>query len=100
MDIYSNRQKNMKVRDSGMPEEEMWNSFFDPEEVLRKLGLNEEVKDVVEFGSGYGTFSISTSEIISGNLYAIDIEPNLIKHVQNKLQEKILTTLYYYKEIS
>ncbi|MBK8943649.1 MAG: class I SAM-dependent methyltransferase [Ignavibacteriae bacterium] len=78
----------MKVRNSGMPEEEMWDSFFNPEEVLRKLELHEEVKDVVEFGSGYGTFSIPASKIINGYLYAIDIEPNLIKLVQNKLQEK------------
>ena len=29
----------MKTRESGMPDEGMWASFFDPEATLRKLGL-------------------------------------------------------------
>ena len=42
----------MKVRDSGMPEEGWWSTFFDPEKVLRTFGLDKQVQDVVEFGSG------------------------------------------------
>jgi hypothetical protein len=30
----------MKVRDSGMPEEEWWSTFFDPERILRLFGLD------------------------------------------------------------
>ncbi len=33
----------MKIRESGMPKEEEWNQFFDPNQVLRLLGLNHHV---------------------------------------------------------
>lgn len=29
----------MKARESGMPEESLWITFFNPDEVLSKLGL-------------------------------------------------------------
>ena len=47
----------MKTRESGMPEESLWATFFTPEEVLHKLGL-PTAGDVVDFGCGYGTFTI------------------------------------------
>ena len=42
----------MKTRESGMPEEGLWATFFTPEEVLRTLGP-PSVGDVVDFGCGY-----------------------------------------------
>jgi hypothetical protein len=45
----------VKTRESGMPEESMWGTFFTPEEVLRKLGL-PATGDVVDFGCGYGVY--------------------------------------------
>lgn len=75
----------MKVRDSGMPAEEMWESFFDPPAILKKLGINSRIQNVVEFGSGYGTFSLAAANIISGNLYAIDLEINMIELLRNKI---------------
>ena len=53
----------MKVRDSGMPEEEMWSGFFDPAKVLAIFGLDRGVQDLVELGCGYGTFTCSTSSL-------------------------------------
>ena len=47
-------EESMKVRDSGMPEEEMWAGFFDPAKVLSIFGLDEDTQDLVEFGCGYG----------------------------------------------
>lgn len=76
----------MKVRDSGMPHENMWNSFFDAPSILQKLGLNADIKDAVEFGSGYGTFSIKAASLISGNLYAIDIEKEMIESLNEKIK--------------
>lgn len=83
----------MKVRDSGMPSEEMWNSFFNPTKILKKLGMNSKINDVVEFGSGYGTFSIPAAELISGTLYAIDIEKKMIKLLGNKIEEKNISNI-------
>ncbi len=68
----------MKIRDSAMPEREMWETFFKPKAVLATLGINKQIKDVVEFGCGYGTFTIPASQMIGGTVYALDIEPGMI----------------------
>lgn len=68
----------MKTRESGMPEERLWRSFFDPEVLLATLGLNSSVRDVADFGCGYGTFSLPAARIISGTLYGFDIDAQMI----------------------
>lgn len=74
----------MKVRDSGMPDEAMWADFFDPEAILRIFGIDTGVADLVEFGCGYGTFTISAAGMVSGTVYALDIEPELIDLIKSK----------------
>ncbi len=74
----------MKVRDSGMPDEEMWIGFFDPAKVLSVLGLDCGLKDIVEFGCGYGTFTLAAAAIASGTVHALDIEPIMIEIVRQK----------------
>ncbi len=64
----------MKVRDSGMPEEERWDSFFGPNEVLSLFGLGKETRNIVEFGCGYGTFTLTAAQLISGTVHALYIE--------------------------
>lgn len=75
----------MKVRDSGMPDETLWNTFFDIDLILSELHINAQVNDLVEIGSGYGTFTIPAAKCIKGNLYAFDIEPDMIAIVKQKL---------------
>jgi hypothetical protein len=43
----------VKTRESGMPEEAMWDGFFDPPHMMDLLGVCGLVGDVVEFGCGY-----------------------------------------------
>ena len=31
----------MKIREDGMPDEELWVSFFDPEAILKELNLKD-----------------------------------------------------------
>jgi ubiquinone/menaquinone biosynthesis C-methylase UbiE len=80
--------KNMKVRDSGMPQQEMWDSFFNPTEILKRLDLDKNTRDVVEFGSGYGTFTLIAASLISGKLYALDIEKEMINILKKKIVEQ------------
>src|SRR3990167_270361 len=68
----------MKVRESGMPEKGVWEGFFNPVQILKTLQLDGNVRDVVEFGCGYGTFTIPAAKIIKGTIYALDIEPDMI----------------------
>lgn len=77
----------MKVRDSGMPEEEMWSGFFDPVDVLGVFGLDRGVQDLVEFGCGYGTFTLAAAGIAAGTVHALDIEPEMVSVVQEKCRE-------------
>jgi len=67
-----------------MPKEEKWSEFFDPNKVLELLGVNSTLEDVADFGCGYGTFTIPAARIISGKIYAFDIEPEMIETVQRK----------------
>lgn len=69
----------MKIRESGMPDRNMWEKFFDPTKILATLGLNGQTVDVAEFGCGYGTFTIPAAKIIKGKIYALDIEPEMIR---------------------
>ena len=41
----------MKVRDSGMPQEEMWSEFFDAQVILEQMQLTSELENVVDLGS-------------------------------------------------
>jgi ubiquinone/menaquinone biosynthesis C-methylase UbiE len=68
----------MKTRESGMPEEPVWSGFFDPEAILRTLGLQLESGDVVDFGCGYGTFAIPAARIVRGTVHAFDFEAEMV----------------------
>lgn len=83
----------MKVRESSMPSEKLWEEFFEPEDILRTLELNHNLIDVAEFGCGYGTFTIPTSKTIKGTVYAIDIEEEMIKRVVERRNEGKLNNI-------
>lgn len=67
----------MKVRESGMPDRGMWEQFFDPGNIINTLGIHHAT-DVVEFGCGFGTFTIPAAKVIRGKIHALDIEPEMI----------------------
>lgn len=77
----------MKVRDSGMPEERVWDEFFDAREILAALDFTDGGADVVEFGCGYGTFTIAAARLTSGTVFALDIEPAMIAATRAKAGE-------------
>ena len=83
----------MKIRDSGMPEESYWESFFDTQFIFSQLQFDETVRDAVEFGSGYGTFTIPAAKIIKGNLYAFDIETEMMSILRKKIQNEKLSNI-------
>ena len=83
----------MKVRESGMPNEKRWAEYFEPEKILCIMGLNHNVIDVVEFGCGYGTFTIPAAKTVKGIVYAIDIEEGMIKRVAERANEEKLNNI-------
>jgi ubiquinone/menaquinone biosynthesis C-methylase UbiE len=83
----------VKTRESGMPPEEMWQSFFDPVAILTKLGLDANCGDLLEFGCGYVTFTIPASKMIRGTVYAMDIEQELIAITGEKSRKAGITNI-------
>ena len=75
----------MKVRESGMPEEDMWSEFFDPDAILQHMGYSFGFDSVVDLGCGFGTFTIPAAKKIDGTLHAFDIDPDMINRLQNKI---------------
>lgn len=67
-----------KGRDSGMPSVEHWESYFDVVEILDSLGCRDLGGDAVEFGCGYGTFTIPLAQRILGTVFALDIDPLMV----------------------
>jgi len=74
----------MKARESGMPDEKMWDQFFDPNTILDGLGIRDLSGNIVDLGCGYGTFSILAARKNKGIIYALDIEQDMIQAVQKK----------------
>ncbi|HOW99109.1 MAG TPA: class I SAM-dependent methyltransferase [Deltaproteobacteria bacterium] len=58
-----------------------------------RLGLSPEVHDAVEFGSGYGTFTIPAARMIQGSLHAFDIDTAMVERVREKLEPEDLTNV-------
>lgn len=87
----------MKARESGMPDEEMWQTFFSPSQTLWALGLHGGMSDVAEFGCGYGTFTIPAAQIIRGRLHAFDIEADMIESTRNKAKQHDLSNVRLYQ---
>lgn len=74
----------MKIRDSGMPNPQTWETFFEPSLVLRRLAFSSSIEDVADLGCGYGTFSIPAAQLTSGIVYAFDIEREMIEATDTK----------------
>jgi len=83
----------MKIRESGMPDESLWEKFFEPEQILATMQLNHNIEDVFDFGCGYGTFAIPASKVIKGKIYAADIEEVMINRVAQKASEENLENI-------
>ncbi len=77
----------MKIRDSGMPDEAIWDAFFDPDAILDALGLTAASGDVVEFGCGYGTFTLPTARIVGGTVFALDLDSEMIATTRRRADE-------------
>lgn len=76
----------MKIRDSGMPDARMWECFFDAPRILDQLGCTDAHASVVEFGCGYGTFTVAAAARTDGTVMAFDIEPAMVAATRERAQ--------------
>jgi SAM-dependent methyltransferase len=72
-------------RESGMPVEEDWDAFFDADTAIERIFGSKAIDgDVVDFGCGYGTFTIPAAVRTRGTLTALDIDPLMVELVEEK----------------
>ena len=76
------------IRESTVPEESLWVSFFDPPRILRSLLLEDSSADVVEFGCGSGTFTTPAAQMTGGTVHAIDVDPAMIRATKLKAKQE------------
>lgn len=77
-----------------MPDETYWESLFDVDLILHRLGINTSVGDVIELGCGYGTFTIPVARRISGVLDTFDIEPDMVERTRARAAEAGLSNVH------
>ena len=85
----------MKVRESGMPEMIYWESLFDIELIFDKMQISDNIFNMVEFGCGYGTFTIPAAQKISGNLLALDIDDDYLKIADERVKKLNLKNIRF-----
>ena len=84
----------MKGRESGMPEEDYWATFFDADKAVDVLlGQTDVQGHLVEFGCGYGTFTLPAARRTTGNVTALDIEPEMVASVRYKAEVSALPNI-------
>ena len=83
----------MKLRESGMPEEAYWETLLDADLILDRLGVDRTLRNVVELGCGYGTFTLPVARRISGVLETIDIEPTMLERTRHRAREAGLSNV-------
>jgi ubiquinone/menaquinone biosynthesis C-methylase UbiE len=76
-----------------MPAANLWASFFNVDLILSELQINSDTGDLVEFGCGYGTFTIPSAKKINGTLYAFDIEEEMIETVKQELRNMYINNV-------
>jgi SAM-dependent methyltransferase len=69
----------MKFRESGMPDETMWKTFFHPEEILERMAVNSEIDILMDIGCGYGTFLFPAADIVQRKVIGVDIDEKMIE---------------------
>lgn len=68
----------MKLRESGMPAEDYWETLLNPEAILDRFRLENATGDVVELGCGYGTFTLPLARRIIGQVHTFDIDQTMV----------------------
>lgn len=57
-----------------MPDAAYWESLFNVGLILDRMGVDGSIRDLAEFGCGYGTFTLPAAGRITGALYAFDVD--------------------------
>lgn len=76
-----------------MPEETYWETLLDVPLILDRLGVDHRLRNAVELGCGYGTFTLPVARRICGILETVDIEPAMIERTRQRAREAGLANI-------
>lgn len=60
--------------------------FFDPEAVLRTMGMDQSTGVIVDVGCGYGTFTLPPARLTEQRVIALDVESELVQQLADRVQ--------------
>ena len=83
----------MQGRESAMPPAELWDSFFDAAAIVDTLSGGRVDGDAVEFGCGYGTFTLPAARRTTGTVYALDIDRLMVEATATRLKRAGVTNV-------
>src|SRR3989304_9390491 len=72
----------------------MWDGFFDPEFILKGLGIQNLTGTIIDLGCGYGTFTILVAQANQGTVVALDIEKEMVVATQKKADQAGLVNIH------
>jgi len=75
----------MKLRESGMPAEDYWETLLDADAILARFHFEVATGDFAELGCGYGTFTIPLARRIGGSVRAFDIDGAMVDRTNERL---------------
>jgi ubiquinone/menaquinone biosynthesis C-methylase UbiE len=87
----------MKVNDSGMPDQDYWNSLFNIPLIIEWLNLKGVSGPIVEIGCGYGTFTLPIAKATKNTIYAFDIDPVMIETTQRHMQQAGIHNVQFFQ---
>lgn len=67
-----------------MPDEAYWETLFDAGLILERLEIDPRLRNVVELGCGYGTFTVPVARRLSGMLTTFDIDPAMVERARQR----------------
>jgi SAM-dependent methyltransferase len=83
----------MKLRESGMPPQDYWETLLDVPGILDAFGFDSATADVAELGCGYGTFTLPLARRIRGLVHTLDIDPEMVAVTMQRATETGLANI-------
>jgi SAM-dependent methyltransferase len=83
----------VKGRESGMPDEAYWSTFFNPGCIVERLGCGESRLGLVEFGCGYGLFTLPVARLARAPVFSIDLDPAMVAITAAKVRADRLSNV-------
>ena len=83
----------MILRESGMPDKELWEQFFNPYEIFEKFCITNENNPGADIACGFGTFTIPLAKLNNKTIYAVDINNDYLALLEKRIQANNLNNI-------